>query len=151
MFSGIKKWFKEIKELKYYAYHDELTGLYNRHYLKTIDINKYNYVYFIDINNLKEYNKNGHTSGDQHILDCVGDIKDNYLSYTDCFIRYAGDEFIILSVYPRYITTNCLYSVGESKITFRLDYSINIADKKMIENKAKFKSTNPPINTYGKK
>ena len=140
MFSRIKKWFKEIKDLKYYAYHDELTGLYNRHYLNMLDITKYNFVYFIDINDLREYNKKGHTTGDLHILDCVCDIKDNYLSFNDCFVRYAGDEFVVLSVSPKCIETNSLYSVGEAKMAFSLDYSIMVADKNMIANKAKYKT-----------
>ena len=70
------RFIKEYKELRYLAYHDSLTKLYNRNWLyKNIDSIKRKYVYFIDINDLHEINKAGHTFGDKHIIKCVDAIK----------------------------------------------------------------------------
>jgi len=139
MLSRIKRWIKEFKDLRYYAYHDELTGLYNRHYINNLDVSKFRYVYFIDINNLKEYNKQGHTAGDKHLVHCVHYVRTNYVNSTDVFIRYAGDEFILLSEHRKKIISNTLYSVGESLILGELKDSIEMADKQMIINKNKLK------------
>lgn len=139
MFSRVKKWFAEIKELKYLAYHDELTGLYNRHYLNKLDTSQYTYVYFIDINDLKSYNKEGHTAGDNHIRHCAQEISKR-LYFNDCLIRYAGDEFILLTCVRKAIYSNELFSVGEAKIEGKLNYFIEIADKDMIKNKNKRKN-----------
>jgi GGDEF domain-containing protein len=139
MIARIKKWFKEIKDLKYFAYHDELTGLYNRHYLNTLDTSKYNFVYFLDINNLREWNKYGHTEGDKHIISFVKTVRTDYLSTLDCFIRYAGDEFIVLSSFPKSFSTNSLFSVGSSKIDGDFRKCLEVADKQMISNKNKLK------------
>lgn len=100
-------------------------------------------MYFIDLNNLKDYNKQGYLAGDDHILFCTKYIISNYLLISDVFVRYGGDEFVILSVSPKCVCTNCLYSVGESKILNGLDDSIKAADKQMMRNKVKFKLTEP--------
>lgn len=139
MFSMFKRWIEEYKEIKYLAYHDALTGLYNRHYLLRLNVMNYRYVYFIDINNLKTYNKNGHITGDNHIIKCVKDISDNYVERGDCLLRYAGDEFLLLTKYPKVIMESELYSIGEARITSDFNYSLMVADREMIKNKERSK------------
>src|SRR6056297_875740 len=113
MFSKIRKIFTEYQELKYLAYHDALTGLLNRNWFyKNINVLKYKYVYFIDINDLHEVNKAGHTFGDEHIIKCVKAIK---TAKNDHLIRYAGDEFILLTDETE-IVTNYLFSVGKCEV-----------------------------------
>lgn len=122
--------FKEYKELKYLAYHDALTGLLNRNWLyKNIDKITGKYVYFIDINDLHKVNEQGHTFGDKHIIRVVESIK-----HRGVLIRYAGDEFILISDFENEVETNELYSVGVCEIG-DLSESINIADSKMLESK----------------
>ena len=76
MFSKIKRKYTGYKELKYLAYHDVLTGLLNRNWLwRNLNTIMHKYVYFIDINNLKEINKRGHTEGDKHIKNVISKIK----------------------------------------------------------------------------
>lgn len=137
MFSRIKKIINEYKEWKYLAYHDSLTGLLNRNWLNAHKMSiKHPYVYFIDINNLTQINKLGHTVGDEHIINIIKHItkyKGDYL------VRYAGDEFILFSNYENLIRTNKLYSVGMAKNNGELSASIMEADIKMIESKKKFK------------
>jgi GGDEF domain-containing protein len=136
MFSRVKRLFKILKdnkELSYLAYHDPLTDLLNRNWLyKNITKIDKKFVYFLDINNLHEINKNGHTTGDEHIKMCVKSIN---LNKDDIFIRYAGDEFIIFSDKADLIKCNKLFSVGVSLNNGDLNNSINLADKNMLENK----------------
>ena len=139
MFSRTRKWFKEIRDLKYLAYHDELTGLHNRHYLNSLSVDKYKYVYFIDINDLKNYNQEGHINGDNHIISCISYIKHHYVSKEDCFVRYAGDEFVLLTTSKIDIRTNHLFSVGEAVLSGSFKSCVEIADRRMIVNKNKFK------------
>ncbi len=136
----IKKIFTEYKELRYLAYHDSLTGLLNRNWLyKNINSIKAKFVYFIDINDLREVNKQGHTFGDIHIIKCVRSVE---TTKNDYFIRYAGDEFILITNNRNAISTNNLFSVGRHEIGTSLIKAINIADSKMIVSKRILKQAN---------
>ena len=135
MLSRIRKVFTEYKEIKYLAYHDSLTGVLNRNWLyKNIDSFKYKYVFFIDINNLTEINKDGHTEGDKHIKRCVEHMK----CVNSLLLRYAGDEFIMFSNDKNAICTCKLYCVGRSIIkNNEIIEAINRADIEMIKAKTR--------------
>ncbi|MFA5174765.1 MAG: diguanylate cyclase, partial [Candidatus Pacearchaeota archaeon] len=94
-----------ISDLEYLAYHDILTGIYNRNWLyEHMYCSKYKYVYFFDINDLREINdKKGHIAGDRFIKKIIDNIdkKEN-----EILIRYAGDEFILLSNRINALKTN---------------------------------------------
>lgn len=131
------RFIKEYKELRYLAYHDSLTKLYNRNWLyKNIDKLNCKYVYFIDINDLHEVNKAGHTFGDKHIVKCVEAIK---MDKTDYLIRYAGDEFVLITNTTE-LKTNELFSVGKCEIKECLNEAINLADAEMLKSKSLWKS-----------
>lgn len=131
------KFIREYKELWYLAYHDSLTKLHNRNWLyKNIDKLKCKFVYFIDINDLHEVNKAGHTFGDKHIIKCVEAIK---MAKSDYLIRYAGDEFILITNNTE-LKTNELFSVGKSEIRECLNEAINLADAEMLKSKSLWKS-----------
>jgi GGDEF domain-containing protein len=135
MFSKIKKTFREYKELKYLAYHDSLTGLFNRNWLyKNINQIKVKYVYFIDINDLHKVNENGHTFGDEYIKKVIATIKHN-----GTLLRYAGDEFILFSNYENEIINNKYLSVGISKVNGSLIKAIESADTEMLKSKLLWK------------
>jgi GGDEF domain-containing protein len=132
-FLFFKNYIFKIKELEYLAYHDSLTRLLNRNWLyKNINSISNKYVYFIDINNLHEINKQGHTFGDNYIKQIIIDIQ-NKLNKSDIFIRYAGDEFIIFSDTLNLISNTEFYMVGFSKIYNSVQESINLADNNMIQ------------------
>lgn len=140
MFSRIRNIIKEYKKIKYLAYHDSLTGLLNRNWLyENINDINYIYVYFIDINNLHEINKQGHTIGDEYIKNIVSGLVNKGL-----LVRYAGDEFILFSNFENIIQNNNLYSVGYSKVYKEVFnnvlMAINEADINMLKNKTKNKS-----------
>lgn len=142
MFSIFRKKIDEYKKLKYLAYHDTLTKVYNRNWLnENINGIKLKYVYFIDINNLRKINKNGHTFGDKYINKCIKSI---ILTNGDIIMRYAGDEFILFSNTKNKIKTGELFSVGMCE--FKNKNSIHIADKRMIKSKLFLKINHRGIN-----
>jgi len=117
------------------AYHDSLTGLFNRNWLyRNASTIKNENVYFIDINGLHAINKKyGHIFGDQYILDIVKSI---FLQKGDVFIRYAGDEFILFSDRTE-LRESDLYSYGRSKVDpLNVLSSVNDADQDMIKKRA---------------
>jgi diguanylate cyclase (GGDEF)-like protein len=136
IFSETSVSIKKLRELEYLAFHDDMTKLRNRHFLfREIDVMKFKFMYFIDINGLKKVNENGgHFAGDTHIRKIVKEIK-SLLSVNDVFIRYAGDEFIVLSNDDNKLTSTILYSVGKSKTTKKLVPTIKKANKDLIDKK----------------
>lgn len=92
-------------ELKYIAYHDELTGLANRKQLE----NSFEYaltyakrhqshiaVLFIDLDHFKGVNDTyGHEIGDLLLIEISSRLK-NSLRASDIVVRLGGDEFIVV-------------------------------------------------------
>ena len=101
----------QAKELEQMAYHDQLTGLFNRTaYAKYTCQDKFkpegHIVVMFDLNNLKTCNDNlGHEQGDSYIIESAGMIKKAFGSYGNCY-RIGGDEFCVL-----------LYGISLSKCT----------------------------------
>jgi len=94
------KLYSKVTELSKY---DQLTGFYNRWYLKEIKEKQYplwrrnksevSFVIF-DLDNLKHVNDNfGHDVGDQYISHFCK-LLENGFRTTDLFIRNGGDEFL---------------------------------------------------------
>lgn len=91
-----------IKEL---AVHDELTGLYNRHYLSeflNLEIAKAERnhstlsVIMLDIDHFKQLNDiYGHEAGDK-VLQKIGAFFNENIRKGDMACRYGGEEFIIV-------------------------------------------------------
>ncbi|MDD6328830.1 MAG: EAL domain-containing protein [Eubacteriales bacterium] len=98
----IKKNYDEIEQL---AYHDVLTGLYNRaafiKYSNEILNNSgatlsHHAVFFLDLDNFKNVNDTlGHDYGDL-LLQQVSQKLASYTDEQDIFARTGGDEFLIL-------------------------------------------------------
>ena len=110
--------FRTFSELKYLAYYDSLTGILNRNWLyKNLNNIHYKYVYFIDIINLREVNKLGHSSGDEYIK-LVVQLISSVLKENDIFVRYAGDEFIVFSNTENLIQTDKFITVGSTNCSF---------------------------------
>lgn len=83
------------------AYHDQLTGLYNRtaymDYICQEDfVLEKCIVAVFDLNNLKKYNDTlGHSKGDQYIRECAHLIHETFGEVGRCY-RMGGDEFSVL-------------------------------------------------------
>ena len=94
---------KEKQEkIKYLIYHDQLTTLYNRHYLEAqlslldIEENLPITIVMADVNGLKLTNDAfGHKAGDW-LLKTIGGILKKECRTTDVVARVGGDEFVIL-------------------------------------------------------
>lgn len=92
-----------IKAKKYeqLAYHDQLTGLYNRtafeEYTKSTDFNPEGHIIMImDLNNLKSCNDVlGHDKGDIYIKKAAEQINKYFGEVGNCY-RMGGDEFYVL-------------------------------------------------------
>ena len=88
------KYFKTKKQL----YQDQLTEIFNRHYLQEIssNIKLTNYaVAMLDLDRFKIINDTyGHKTGDIVLQECVKIFKNN-ISKEDILIRYGGEEFLL--------------------------------------------------------
>ncbi|MFW6006199.1 MAG: diguanylate cyclase [Candidatus Bipolaricaulota bacterium] len=92
-------------DLRHQAIHDQLTGLYNRHYLKEVltkeveRAQRYGHslsFLMIDINGFKEVNDSySHIKGDK-VLTSIGELLKDNVREVDTVVRYGGDEFLIL-------------------------------------------------------
>ncbi len=98
---------KELQKNNYYlqimASTDELTGFYNRSYLKEVieginrGTNSFRSVMMVDIDSFKEINdNNGHLFGDSVLKRVSQIILDNIDLDKDVAFRYGGDEFLVL-------------------------------------------------------
>jgi len=94
---------REVQErIEYLSYHDQLTGLYNRHFfeeeLKRLDVerNLHLTLAMVDVNGLKLTNDAfGHEVGDQ-LLKNVATVLKRECRTDDIISRIGGDEFVIL-------------------------------------------------------
>jgi diguanylate cyclase (GGDEF)-like protein len=90
-----------LREATQVAMHDPLTGAYNRRVLENIDKilkrdNQKLYLALMDIDDFKEVNDvYGHPKGDE-VLKTLSEIIKNQLNDQHIFIRYGGEEFLIL-------------------------------------------------------
>lgn len=107
--SGVVIAFRDVSEVKerqrkieYVSYHDQLTDLYNRHYLDRMqkEINKRtNYplaIISLDLNDLKKINDHfGHYAGDMALKKTANAIK-KHVNQRGYSFRIGGDEFLVI-------------------------------------------------------
>lgn len=95
---------KKAKQAKHYeemAYHDPLTGLYNRtayeEFMDGVDVEKSScIIVMFDLNDLKKCNDvYGHEAGDSYIILCAKMISEAFEEIGTC-CRIGGDEFCVL-------------------------------------------------------
>ena len=92
-------------ELLYAALHDQMTGLYNRHYLNEAGQAKFSRakrmkddlsVMMIDVDHFKKVNdEHGHLIGDE-VLKAVANVLKTDKRAEDFSARYGGEEFITI-------------------------------------------------------
>ena len=91
----------QAKDFEEMAYHDQLTGLFNRTaYAKYINSKTFqpdgHIVVMFDLNNLKKCNDNlGHEQGDVYIMESARMIEKAFAPFGNCY-RMGGDEFCAL-------------------------------------------------------
>jgi diguanylate cyclase (GGDEF)-like protein/PAS domain S-box-containing protein len=105
------------ERIEFLAYHDSLTQLPNREFLKRKLLTCIEYeahctlsVLFVDLNNFKYINDTlGHEVGDK-ILISVGNRLKEHLGEHESVVRFGGDEFIIVK---KYSDTQSAYALGK--------------------------------------
>jgi diguanylate cyclase (GGDEF)-like protein/PAS domain S-box-containing protein len=94
--------YRKEEEIQYLAYHDFLTGLYNRRFyeeeLSRLDVERNLPLSIVmgDVNGLKLVNDSfGHQAGDE-LLKTIARIIKAHCRADDILARYGGDEFVLL-------------------------------------------------------
>ncbi|MBP2701857.1 GGDEF domain-containing protein [Vibrio parahaemolyticus] len=133
---------------------DELSGLYNKRFLKNYHFTAQSLIILIDLDNFKLVNDHyGHVKGDELIQRFSALLRSVFRS-DDSVIRYGGDEFIIIteSNYISAVDKRMLllkqkishefdefsfitFSYGADFYQSDLVKTMNSIDKKMYENK----------------
>ena len=93
---------RNLEALLYASFHDQLTGLYNRHYfvneIKRLEHSREYPIAIIsaDLDGLKEINDTrGHAEGDKYLNSCAAIFKNTLRGY-DLLARVGGDEFALV-------------------------------------------------------
>ena len=136
------KIYEEMNEfLEYKAYHDTLTGLYNREAFEKIlkteltraKLSKTTLaLIFLDLDNFKSVNDTyGHHYGDK-VLRKVGEILNSSVRKGDIVARYGGDEFILLihskgDLEPERIAKRIKREIEEGLQEYKISVSYGIA------------------------
>lgn len=99
-FIDITKRKQAEEEILYLVYHDQLTGLYNRTYLKQLALNPQPdhpvCIFMFDIDRLKYVNDHyGHLAGDELITQVAGFLSACFRE-ADTVVRIGGDEFLAI-------------------------------------------------------
>ena len=96
---------KNINEINYVMTHDLMTGIYNRNYFETLELeieenyNNYSLIMF-DIDGLKHFNDYlGHEAGDKLLIRFSNALKTIVKKYDNLIpIRMGGDEFLLIAI-----------------------------------------------------
>jgi two-component system cell cycle response regulator len=101
----LEKLHTQSQRLERLAMHDQLTGLYNRHFLMEIAPQHISYaqrnsaplsILVIDIDKFKSINDtHGHLMGDQ-VLSAISNLLTEACRREDILVRYGGEEFVAL-------------------------------------------------------
>ena len=120
---------KEYAEtLRQFSLTDELTGLYNRRYLREYGgteiqrATRYGYgviCLFIDLDDFKEINdRYGHRTGDGALVAAAQSLSGT-LRKVDLLCRYGGDEFVMIGLVENEDGAHsCVQRVGDSAVNF---------------------------------
>lgn len=96
---------KAESEINYLSYHDQLTGLYNRHYFEMIITDEMDRsdrydeplsMLLLDLDHFKIVNDTwGHPIGDE-LLQLTANVIGRNIRASDVLIRFGGEEFVVL-------------------------------------------------------
>ncbi|MCZ8517169.1 EAL domain-containing protein [Paenibacillus filicis] len=88
---------KNEELLREYAYHDDLTGLYNRRYLLE-HVSRPYAVHLFDLDHFKNINDTfGHDIGDAVLQEAAARLSGRFHAQGQAVVRLGGDEFLVAS------------------------------------------------------
>lgn len=118
-----------IENLQYMAYHDPMTGVYNRRRFFELAIPMFNendtvYAIMLDIDKFKKINDTyGHDAGDEVIISVAKTISDS-IPKQAVFGRLGGEEFAIISILQSTEEISCCIESIRKKIE-QLSFNVN--------------------------
>lgn len=136
------------QKLEYLSYHDQLTGLYNRRFikeeLKRLDVEG-NLPFTIvigDVNGLKLINDSfGHAVGDK-LIKKVAEVIKKGSRYDDIIVRLGGDEFLILlpktDAYETEQIIKCIKAIASKQKVNSVNISISFGYETKKNKEEKF-------------
>lgn len=138
IYSDITDKVRAEKEIEFFAYRDNLTGLFNRRVfydkleekIKRMGNDEKLAVCYIDLNGFKKINDNmGHNIGDELLRYVAKNIEDS-MDDVDVVARMGGDEFVIFTdiIDNEEVDTKMEYIIERMNKGLRIfDYSIKIS------------------------
>ncbi len=150
------------KKIEYLSYHDQLTGLYNRHFFEE-ELNRINVeeslpltIAMADVNGLKLTNDAfGHEAGDL-LLQSIARILKSGCRADDIVSRIGGDEFVILMPRTNYdqaelIVKRFYKAIDNEKNNVVMSVSIGWATKAQPQENVKEVLSKAEDHMYSKK
>jgi diguanylate cyclase (GGDEF)-like protein len=154
--------FYMFRRMQKMSFHDQLTGLGNRHaidtFVENIDLDKSIGMVYCDIMGLKTVNdEQGHKAGDALILRAAGCLKSVFKGYE--IYRMGGDEFLVIcsgiteerleelmeKLKVEMTEKDALMAVGSEwrpKSVGDIDTLLTLADEKMYQDKRSYYKKN---------
>lgn len=138
IYSDITEKKRAEKEIEFFAYRDNLTGLFNRRIfydklrekIKQMGEDEKLAVCYIDLNGFKKVNDNmGHNIGDALLRYVAKNIEDS-VDKDDFVARMGGDEFVIFTDFSDYKEIDCKMEEIIERLNSGLkifDYNIKIS------------------------
>jgi len=87
---------RRVEQLTMLAVRDALTGVFNRHYLQSVQMGERIGLILVDIDHFKPYNDTwGHAAGDA-LLHQFARLMERVVRDKDIVCRFGGEEFVIV-------------------------------------------------------
>jgi len=150
----LEKMIKELKKENEKLKKDNLTGVWNRHYLDEMLANKYNIeiengwiynVVLIDLDGLHDLNREkGYEAGDKFILSVTESIKKKMEegNISGDIFRIGGDEFIVIYEPYEELDLSDIKNITFAKGYFYKDFNFRELIKKLDSKIIKLKKQN---------
>lgn len=149
VFTDISELIEKQRQIEYLSFHDDLTGLYNRYYLRDAlrrldSKSKLPFtIMALDINGLKATNDQfGHNEGDK-LIKLTADFLRSSLRQEDIIARFGGDEFCVLlpntsaavadSIKQRLLKSMAGHNTGKCTLSLSIGYAVKEDEAECID------------------
>lgn len=150
VFTDVSEIIEKQKQIEHLSFRDDLTGLYNRHYLKDAMHHLDNKrmlpftIMILDLNELKATNDSfGHKEGDR-LIQATANMLKNCFRQEDVIARMGGDEFCVLlpntsaavaeSIKQRILQDSADNHDCKSTLSLSVGYAVKTHEAESIDN-----------------